>query len=218
MINIALDGPAGSGKSTVAKFLAKKLNILYLDTGALYRAVALYAINNGVDVENEVQVKQLLKTLDVTVEYSEGKQITLLCGKDVSKEIRENRVSNAASKISAIKCVREKLLSLQREIANSMDCILDGRDIGTFVLPNANYKFFLTASVDCRATRRYKELLERGYDDVDYNQLKSEIEERDYRDSHREIAPLKKADDALEIDTSFLTIEQVCQEVLKRIK
>lgn len=218
MINIALDGPAGSGKSTVAKFLAKKLNILYLDTGALYRAVALYAINNGVDVENEVQVKQLLKTLDVTVEYSEGKQITLLCGKDVSKEIRENRVSNAASKISAIRCVREKLLFLQREIANSMDCILDGRDIGTFVLPDANYKFFLTASVDCRATRRYKELLERGYDDVDYNQLKSEIEERDYRDSHREIAPLKKADDALEIDTSFLTIEQVCQEVLKRIK
>lgn len=217
MINIALDGPAGSGKSTVAKFLAKKLNILYLDTGALYRAVALYAINNGIDVENEVQVKQLLKTLDVTVEYNDGKQITLLCGKDISKEIRENIVSNAASKISAIKCVREKLLSLQREIANSMDCILDGRDIGTFVLPDANFKFFLTASVDCRATRRYKELLERGYDDVDYNQLKSEIEERDYRDSHREIAPLKKADDAIEIDTSFLTIEEVCQEVLKRI-
>lgn len=217
MINIALDGPAGSGKSTVAKFLAEKLNILYLDTGALYRAVALFVLNNGVDVENEKQVEPLLTALDVAVEYKDGKQITLLCGKDVSKEIRENRVSNSASKVSALKCVREKLLSLQRGIANSMDCILDGRDIGTFVLPNANYKFFLTASVDCRATRRYKELLERG-NAVDYNQLKSEIEERDYRDSHREIAPLKKADDAVEIDTSFLTVEEVCQEVLKRVK
>ncbi len=217
MINVALDGPAGSGKSTVAKFLANKLNILYLDTGALYRAVALYALQNGVDVEDEKKVEKLLESLDLQIEYSDGKQITKLSGKDVSKEIRQNAVSNLASKISALKCVREKLLSTQRNIAKSMDCILDGRDIGTTVLPNAEYKFFITASVDCRAKRRYNELLEKG-EKVEFEQLKKEIEERDYRDSHREIAPLKKADDAVEIDTSDLNIEQVCQEVLKRIK
>ena len=212
MINVALDGPAGSGKSTVAKFLAKKLNILYLDTGALYRAVALYALQNGVDVEDEEKVEKLLETLDLKIEYSDEKQITKLSGKDVSKEIR-----HLASKISALKCVRAKLLSTQRNIAKSMDCILDGRDIGTTVLPDAEYKFFITASVDCRAKRRYDELIEKG-EKVEFEQLKKEIEERDYRDSHREIAPLKKADDAVEIDTSDLNIEQVCQEVLKRIK
>ena len=212
MINVALDGPAGSGKSTVAKFLAKKLNILYLDTGALYRAVALYALQNGVDVEDEEKVEKLLETLDLKIEYSDEKQITKLSGKDVSKEIRQNEVSNLASKISAL-----KLLSTQRNIAKSMDCILDGRDIGTTVLPDAEYKFFITASVDCRAKRRYDELIEKG-EKVEFEQLKKEIEERDYRDSHREIAPLKKADDAVEIDTSDLNIEQVCQEVLKRIK
>ncbi len=217
MINVALDGPAGSGKSTVAKFLANKLNILYLDTGALYRAVALYALQNGVDVEDEKKVEKLLETLDLQIEYSDGKQITKLSDKDVSKEIRQNAVSNLASKISALKCVRAKLLSTQRNIAKSMDCILDGRDIGTTVLPDAEYKFFITASVDCRAKRRYNELLEKG-EKVEFEQLKKEIEERDYRDSHREIAPLKKADDAVEIDTSDLNIEQVCQEVLKRIK
>ena len=217
MINIAIDGPAGSGKTTVAKQISKMLDILYLDTGAMYRACGLYALNNGVSVDDEVKVDKLMESLDLSIEYKDGVQHTILFGKDVSEDIRRNEVSSLASKISVHKSVRLKMLEMQREIAKTNDCILDGRDIGSFVLPNANYKFFLTASVKVRANRRYKELIAKGMD-VDLEQLEKEIAERDLRDSTREIAPLKQAEDAVFIDTSDMTIEEVINAIVSRVK
>ena len=217
MINIALDGPSGSGKSTIAKAISNKLGILYLDTGAMYRACGLKAHYLGIDCKNEEQVNSIIDQLDIKVKYQDGTQHTYLDGVDVSKEIRQNEISMKASAISAHKKIREKLVALQREIALGTDCVLDGRDIGTFVLPFAKNKFYITASVDVRANRRYKELLERGQN-VDLETLKKEIIERDYNDSHREIAPLKQADDAILIDTSFLTPDEVIEKVLSYIK
>ena len=162
MLNIALDGPSGSGKSTIAKALSKKLNVLYLDTGAMYRACALYAHRNNIDCKNVEEVSKIVDKINITVGYDNGGQITYLDGEDVSKSIRENVISLKASDISAHKCIREKLVDLQREIASSTDCILDGRDIGTNVLPNCKHKFYITASIDVRTERRYKELIERG--------------------------------------------------------
>ena len=161
-MKIAIDGPAGAGKSTIAKLLAKKLGILYLDTGAMYRAVGLKAIENGVDVTDETAVKKMLDSTTVDVKSEEGVQHVYLDGKDVTGKIREHRVSKAASDISAVPCVRYKMVDLQREIAARCDTVLDGRDIGTFVLPNAEYKIFLTASVAERARRRYEELKAKG--------------------------------------------------------
>ena len=217
MINIAIDGPAGSGKTTVAKQISKMLDILYLDTGAMYRACGLYALNNGVSVDDEVKVDKLMESLDLSIEYKDGVQHTILFGKDVSEDIRRNEVSSLASKISVHKSVILKIFEMQREIAKTNDCILDGRDIGSFVLPNANYKFFLTASVKVRANRRYKELIAKGMD-VDLEQLEKEIAERDLRDSTREIAPLKQAEDAVFIDTSDMTIEEVINAIVSRVK
>ena len=217
MINIAIDGPAGSGKTTVAKKISKILDILYLDTGAMYRACGLYALNQGISVDDEENVNKLMDTLDLSIEYKNGEQRTILFGKDVSEDIRKNEVSSLASKISVHKKVRLKMLEMQREIAQKNNCILDGRDIGSFVLPNAKYKFFMTASVKVRAERRYKELILKGMD-VNLEQLEKEIAERDLRDSTREIAPLKQADDAILIDTSFMTIEEVIDTILKRVE
>ena len=217
MINIAIDGPAGSGKTTVAKQISKMLDILYLDTGAMYRACGLYALNSGVSVDDEENVTKLMNSLDLAIEYKDGVQRTILFGKDVSEDIRKNEVSSLASKISVHKAVRLKMLEMQREIAKTNDCILDGRDIGSFVLPNAKYKFFLTASVKVRANRRYKELIAKGMD-VDLEQLEKEIEERDLRDSTREIAPLKQAEDAIFIDTSDMTIEEVINAIVSKVK
>ena len=217
MINIALDGPAGSGKSTVAKIIAKKLDILYLDTGATYRACALKCLKSGVDVKDEKQVENLIGDIDLKIEYKNGGQVTILDGVDVSAEIRKNEVSMLASAVSALRCVRLKMVEMQRKVAAENDCVLDGRDIGSFVLPNAKYKFFITAQVKIRAERRYKELIERGQS-VDLNELTKEIQTRDYNDSHRDFAPLKKADDAVEIDTSFLTAEQVAEKILSIVK
>jgi len=217
MINIAIDGPAGSGKTTVAKQISKILDILYLDTGAMYRACGLYALNSGVSVDDEKNVDKLMETLDLAIEYKNGVQHTILFGKDVSEDIRRNEVSSLASKISVHKSVRLKMLEMQREIAKTNDCILDGRDIGSFVLPYANYKFFLTASVKVRAERRFKELIAKGMD-VKLDQLEKEIAERDLRDSTREIAPLKQAEDACFIDTSNMTIEEVINEILSKVK
>ena len=207
-MNIALDGPAGSGKSTIAKALAKEYNILYLDTGAMYRACGLKALRMGIDPQDCENVEKMLQTLDVKVEYKDGAQHTILDGEDVSQEIRQNAVSMAASHISAHRAVREKMVELQRQIAHSMSCVLDGRDIGTAVLPDANFKFYITADSKVRAMRRYKELLERGQN-VDFDELHAEIVQRDKQDSEREFSPLRQAKDAVLVDTSDMSIEEV---------
>ncbi len=217
MINIALDGPSGSGKSTIAKALSKKLNVLYLDTGAMYRACALKAHQMGIDCKNEIEVNSIIDKINIAVKYVDGAQRTYLDGVDVSTEIRQNEISMKASDISAHKNVRKKLVELQQEIARGTDCVLDGRDIGTFVLPFAKYKFFITASVEERTKRRYNELKQRGQE-VDFAVLKAEIEQRDYNDSHREIAPLRQAEDAVLLDTSNMTIEEVIDKVTSYIK
>ncbi|MBQ8876326.1 MAG: (d)CMP kinase [Clostridia bacterium] len=216
-LNIALDGPAGSGKSTVAKVLAKDYNILYLDTGAMYRACGLKALRLGIDTKDGAAVAKMLPSLDVKVEYKDGKQHTLLDGEDVSSAIRENAVSMAASNVSAHPAVRIKMVEMQREIAGSMSCVLDGRDIGSTVLPNAKFKFFVTADSAVRAERRYKELQARG-ENVDFEKLHEEIKARDKQDSEREFSPLKCADDAIVVDTSAMDIDEVVATIKKHIQ
>ncbi len=207
-MNIAIDGPAGAGKSTIAKLLAAKLGILYLDTGAMYRAVGLKALNTGVDISDAAAVEKMLADTKIDVTQENGVQHVYLDGNDVSSAIRENAVSKAASDISAVPCVRYKMVELQREIASRCDTVLDGRDIGTFVLPNAEYKIFLTASAEERAKRRYAELKAKG-SMLTLEQIKDDIVKRDYNDSHRTLAPLKKADDATEVDTTAMSIDDV---------
>ncbi len=207
-MNIAIDGPAGAGKSTIAKLLAAKLDILYLDTGAMYRAVGLKALNTGVDISDAAAVEKMLADTKIDVTQENGVQHVYLDGNDVSSAIRENAVSKAASDISAVPCVRYKMVELQREIASRCDTVLDGRDIGTFVLPNAEYKIFLTASAEERAKRRYAELKAKG-STLTLEQIKDDIVKRDYNDSHRTLAPLKKADDATEVDTTAMSIDDV---------
>ena len=216
-LNIALDGPAGSGKSPVAKVLAKDYNILYLDTGAMYRACGLKALRLGIDTKDGAAVAKMLPSLDVKVEYKDGKQHTLLDGEDVSSAIRENAVSMAASNVSAHPAVRIKMVEMQREIAGSMSCVLDGRDIGSTVLPNAKFKFFVTADSAVRAERRYKELQARG-ENVDFEKLHEEIKARDKQDSEREFSPLKCADDAIVVDTSAMDIDEVVATIKKHIQ
>ncbi|MBE5752685.1 MAG: (d)CMP kinase [Clostridiales bacterium] len=215
--NIALDGPAGSGKSTVAKILAKEYNILYLDTGAMYRACALKAVRENVAPQDSEGVKKLLEYLDVKVEYLDGAQHTYLDGEDVSDKIRANEVSMAASHISAHPCVRIKMVEMQRVIAKQMSCILDGRDIGSTVLPDAKFKFYLTADSAIRAKRRYDELLERGQN-VDFDKLHAEIVQRDKQDSEREFSPLVCANDAIVIDTSEMSIDEVVAKIKSYIQ
>lgn len=212
--NIAIDGPAGSGKSTVAKLLANDCHILYLDTGAMYRACALAALRAGLDVADEVQVCELMCDLALSVVYRDGVQHTLLGDEDVSALLRSPEVSMAASTISRHPSVRLKMVEKQREIAGKMSCVLDGRDIGTFVLPDADFKFYLTASPEVRAKRRYDEMVARG-EQVDFEALKRDIAARDEQDSTRALAPLKKADDAILIDTSDMTVDEVL-DTLKR--
>ena len=216
-INVAIDGPAGSGKSTIAKALSRDYKILYLDTGAMYRACALKALNEGADVEDEAALCDLMRELSLTIEYVDGVQHTILDGKDVSEEIRSPRVSMAASTVSKYPCVRMKMVEKQREIAGKMSCVLDGRDIGSYVLPDAEFKFFLTASPEVRARRRYDELVAKGYE-VDFEELKREIERRDLQDSTREFSPLRKADDAVVIDTSEMSIDEVLKEIKKMMQ
>lgn len=213
---IALDGPSGSGKSTVAKRLAKELGILYLDTGAMYRACALKVRECGAPVTEEA-VAPIVRAIDLRIEYENGTQKTILDGRDVSEEIRWPEVSMEASRVSALRCVREKMVELQRKIAAERSCVLDGRDIGSFVLPDAEFKFFITASSDVRARRRFDELRAKGFD-VDLATLRKEIEERDRNDSAREFSPLRRAEDALLIDTSDLSIEEVVREVRRKMQ
>lgn len=215
--SVALDGPSGSGKSTVAKLLAKKLNILYLDTGAMYRACALKASKEQISDYTEENLRSAIENIDLRIDYKNGAQITILDGEDVSESIRRPEVSMAASAISAVSCVRKKMVEMQRKIAKEMSCILDGRDIGTHVLPDATFKFFITAGSRIRAERRYIEQKSKGFD-VDYGTVLKEIEERDFNDSHREISPLKKADDAIEINTDEMTVNDVLNFILLKMQ
>ena len=217
MINIALDGPAGSGKSTVAKILSKELDVLYLDTGAMYRACGLKCVKLGVSVKDESAVSAFINDIDLKIEYKNGSQVTILDGEDVSTAIRRPEVSMLASDVSALKCVRLKMVEMQRKIASSMNCVLDGRDIGSFVLPDAKYKYFVTADSKVRAERRYKELIERGTP-VEFDALHEEIKQRDYNDSHREFAPLKQADDAIVVDTSNMSVDEVVNFILSDVR
>lgn len=207
-ISIAIDGPAGAGKSTISKILAKRLGFVYIDTGAMYRAAALYAIEQNIDVKK--QREQLLSVLDeinIDLRYEDGVQHVYLCKKDVSARIREGDVSVAASDIAVIPEVREKLVKLQQQLAANHNVIMDGRDIGTHVLPNAELKLFLTASVEERAQRRYAEMCEKGME-CDFSSIIQSIQYRDKNDSEREASPLRQADDALLIDTTGNTLEQ----------
>lgn len=216
MINIAIDGPAGAGKSTIAKLIAKEKGFIYLDTGAMYRALAVYALKNGVDPLDEKSVDKLIVGVNMDIKYIDGVQHIIVCGEDVTSKIRENHVSKAASDISAHPSVRIKLVELQREFAKNHDVVLDGRDIGTFVLPDTPYKFYLTASEEVRAMRRVKDLAERGQT-VEFNTVLEEIKQRDYNDSHRQFAPLRQADDAVFIDSSDMSIEEVKDFILSKI-
>lgn len=210
---IAIDGPSGAGKSTIAKLLAAKLGILYLDTGAMYRAVGLKALESGVSISDEAAVEKMLSESEIDVRQEYGAQRVYLDGNDVSDKIREHRVSKAASDISAVPCVRYKMVEMQRAIAAKRDSVLDGRDIGTFVLPGADFKFFLTASADERARRRFTELKAKG-EQCTLENIKADIIARDYNDTHRALAPLKKADDAVEIDSTEMDIQSVVKKII----
>lgn len=216
-INIAIDGPAGAGKSSTAKLIAKKLGYIYVDTGALYRTVGLYSIRNGVDTKDEEKVIATLPEIKVELGFVDGAQHVFLNGEDVSDAIRSPEASMGASNVSAIPRVREFLFDLQRKIAAENDCIMDGRDIGTVVLPNADVKIFLTTSVEERASRRYKEMLEKG-ETADYNDILEDIKKRDYQDSHREVAPLKQADDAIFVDNGNYNLESGAEYLIGIIK
>lgn len=216
MRNIAIDGPSGSGKSTVAKLIAKHLKITYLDTGAMYRGMGYFALKNNIDPADEDAVKSILDSINMEIKYINGEQKVIVNNEDVTPYIRENRISMAASTISKIPLVRLKLVELQRKIAASSDCVLDGRDIGSYVLPNAKYKFYLTASAQERASRRYNELLEKGQN-VPYDEVLADIIKRDEQDSTRAFAPLVIAKDAIVIDTTKFSIEETFNEVMKHL-
>lgn len=216
MINVAIDGPAGAGKSTIAKAAAKELGFIYVDTGALYRAVAYNAVKNGV-IDDEQGIISMLDDTKVELKYVEGVQSVYLNGEDVSGFIRTPEISMGASKVSAIPQVREFLLNLQREIAKTNNVIMDGRDIATVVLPDSEVKIFLFASPECRAERRYKELVEKG-ENVSFDDVLKDVNQRDYQDSHREIAPLKPSEESIMADTSELTLQESIDLIVNTIK
>ena len=211
---IAIDGPVGAGKSTVAKIAAQKLNIIYIDTGAMYRTVGLYVIRRGLDPKNANDVNSVLDEINLDVLLSNEGQKIFLNGEDVTKFIRTPEISMAASNVSAIPEVRAKMVSIQRELAKSKSVIMDGRDIGTVVLPNATTKIFLNGSLDVRAERRYKELIRKG-EKVTLEDVKNDIIKRDNNDMSRATSPLKKADDAIELDTTGKSLDEVVAEVIK---
>ncbi len=215
---IAIDGPSGSGKSTLAKGVSAKLGIMYLDTGAMYRTCGLCALKRGISPRDVDAVKKMLDTMELKVEFKDGSQHMILDGEDVTGFIRTPEVSIAASDISALPCVRKAMVDMQRDIASSQTFVLDGRDIGSNVLPNAKYKFFLTASAETRAERRLKELNEKGDFSQNYEEVLRDIKYRDKQDSERASAPLVKVDDAIEIDTSVIGIEETRDLLLSYIK
>lgn len=218
MINVAIDGPAGAGKSTISRAAAKELGFIYIDTGALYRTVGLNALRKGADIENPQSIAlTLTDDLKVELRFIDGEQKMFLNGEDVSAAIRTPEASMAASRVSAVPAVREYLFDLQKKLASENDCVMDGRDIGTVVLPDAKVKIFLTASPESRAKRRYDELIQKGMD-VKFEDVLADMKERDYNDSHRAIAPLKPADDAILLDTSGFELEKSVALIIKTIK
>ena len=210
MFNIAIDGPAGAGKSTIAKNVAKELSFIYVDTGAMYRAMALYLHRNGISADDPEKIAAGCGGADISIEYRDGEQVVLLAGENVNAWLR-------TEKSSAVPRVRERLLQLQQELAATQNVVMDGRDIGTVVLPDAQVKIYLTASVEVRAKRRYLEQKAKG-EKVDLKEIEAEIAERDHRDMTREVAPLKLADDAVLVDSSDMTIDEVAQRILAIVK
>ena len=217
MIAIAIDGPSGAGKSSIARKMAEKMGYIYVDTGAMFRALGLKFLKNNVSVEDIETVKKILSDTTVDIAFRDGEQRVILDGVDVSDDIRTPEVSSAASKFSAISEVRLHLLDMQRNLAKNNNVIMDGRDIGTVVLPNADIKIFLTASAEERAQRRYRELIEKGQD-VKYEDVLADMKKRDYDDSHRAVAPLKRADDAVDIDTTGNSLEESVEMLYEFIK
>ncbi len=215
--NIAIDGPAGAGKSTIAKMLAKELGYVYVDTGAMYRAMAYYFLQQGIDKEDEHAINEAVDGADVTIRYVDGAQQVLLNGENVTGSLRTEQVGNMASSTSVYPAVRVKLVALQQKLAQTTDVIMDGRDIGTCVLPDAQVKIYLTASVETRAKRRYEELVGKG-EQADLSQIETGIKERDYRDMHREMSPLRQADDAILVDSSDMNIGQVVSAIREIVK
>ncbi len=213
MSSIAIDGPAGAGKSTIAKLVAKKLNYIYVDTGAMYRAIAYYMVTNKVDIEDEVILKEACDNITIEIQYEDGNQQVFLNCENVTPYLRLEETGNMASKSSAKAPVRAALLDLQRDMAKQQDVVMDGRDIGTHVLPDAEVKIYLTASSKERANRRYKELVENGQN-ADLGQIEADIIERDERDMNREIAPLRQAEDAVLIDSSNMKIDEVVEKII----
>ena len=212
MFSVAIDGPAGAGKSTIAKAAASQLGFIYVDTGALYRAIGLFCIDDGISSDDTSSVEEGLERINIELVFVEGVQRVILCGKDVSDDIRTEQVSMMASEISKLPAVRKFLLGLQRGFAEKNDVIMDGRDIGTVVLPDADVKIFLTASAESRAKRRTLQLEEKG-ETPDYDKILEDIKKRDYNDSHREIAPLKPADDGIIVDTTELTLDESIEKI-----
>ena len=210
--NIAIDGPAGAGKSTIAKLVAKEKGYIYVDTGAMYRGLAIHFLKKGIQPDEKEKIIDACKDAEVSIGYEDGAQQIYLNGENITSMLREEAVGNRASISSAVPEVRAKLLDLQRNLAKEKDVVMDGRDIGTHVLPNADVKIYLTASVECRANRRFKELTEKGIA-CNYDEIAQDIQERDTRDMNREIAPLKKADDAVLVDSSDMTIEEVVKAI-----
>ncbi len=217
MINIAIDGPAGAGKSTAAKMIARELGFIYVDTGALYRSIGVAVMRKGLKTDDAAEVISVLPDIELSLSFVDGEQKVFLNGEDVSRDIRLPEASMAASNVSAIPEVRSFLLDMQKKFARENNCLMDGRDIGTVILPDAQLKVFLTASADIRADRRYKELIEKGTP-KDYNALLEEIIQRDYNDSHRAVAPLKPAEDAVIIDSSEMTLDDVVGKIVSLAK
>ncbi|MBO5261201.1 MAG: (d)CMP kinase [Coprococcus sp.] len=213
-MNIAIDGPAGAGKSTIAKKVAKELGFIYVDTGAMYRSIAVYLIDSNINPEDVAMVKDGIKDITIQIKYENNAQQVYLNDVNVTGRLRTETVGNMASKSSALPCVREKLLSLQRDLAREFDVVMDGRDIGTNILPDAELKVYLTASADVRARRRYDELMAKGEKDIDLEKIKSDIVARDKQDMERETAPLKQADDAVLVDSSNMGIDEVANRII----
>ncbi len=214
---IAIDGPAGAGKSTIAKKVAAELGFIYVDTGAMYRAMALYMIKNGIRADEPEKISATCESADITIRHENGEQVVLLNGENVNGLIRTEEVGNMASASSVNGDVRKKLVELQQKLASETDVVMDGRDIGTVVLPNADVKVYLTASSRVRAERRFKELTAKG-ENCDIDVIEKDIIERDYRDMHREISPLKQADDATLVDSSDMTIDEVAKTIVDLYK
>lgn len=217
IVRVAIDGPAAAGKSTVAKIVAKKLNYVYVDTGAMYRAVTLKICNENIALDNEKAIGEMLKHTTIQLKNDEDKQIVLLDGIDVTDDIRTNRVSNAVAKVATYRTVRDMLMDQQKTIANKQSVVMDGRDIGTAIIPDAEVKVFLIASVEMRAKRRHDENVARGYES-NLQAIIEDIKARDKQDYERDISPLTKADDAWELDTTSLTIDEVAGAIIDKIK